>query len=149
LKDVDYSIQLETRNWRNSGNVSKYFQLKYIDEQTHRNWLEQLKEENPKIIAFLIKYNEKYIGITYFHSIDYKNKVCDWGIYIYNENNRGLGLGQKALEVSLDYAKNNLKMKKVYLEVLEDNVRAKSLYKKLGFKFFQQKTNVLRFEKNL
>ena len=38
--EVPYEIQLETRNWRNSNSVLKWFKIPFIDEETRKNWLE-------------------------------------------------------------------------------------------------------------
>ncbi len=132
--NVDYELQMETRNWRNSKNVAKYFKIPYIEENVHKQWLESLKETYPRNIAFMISDNNEYIGVTYFHSINYKSKEADWGIYIYNENKRGQGIGEKALRLSIEYAIQDLHLKKIYLDVLKQNKRAINLYEKIGFK---------------
>lgn len=138
LKDEDYAYQLEIRNWRNSIHVAQYFQIDNIDLQTHKNWLNSLKEESPKNIAFLIKYSEDYIGLVYFTKIDYILKICDWGMYIFSLNRRGLGIGGKVLDWSLDYLKKN-NFDKVNLEVLNTNINAIKLYKKKGFQYIENK----------
>lgn len=147
FKEVDYYIQLETRNWRNSEQVSRYFQLQNISEQTHKNWLEKLKHDPPDTIAFLIQYDNKFIGVTYFHSIDRIKRECNWGMYIYDTKIRGIGLGGKTLEMCLDYAKGQMGMDTIYLEVLNDNLRAISLYEKFGFEIICEKDNVKRYKK--
>lgn len=86
--NTPYEKQFATLNWRNSKHVAEFFQIKHIDEETHQNWLEQLKVSNPKSIAFFIRANGIDVGVTYFHSIDYEKLRADWGIYIYAENMR-------------------------------------------------------------
>jgi diamine N-acetyltransferase len=149
LKEVDYNLQLEVRNWRNAPHVAKYFQIPYIDEKTHENWLRSLQEKKPKNIAFLIKFNEEFIGLVYFLKIDYVNKETDWGMYIYEERLRGLGLGKQVIEWSIHYAINILKFKIMKLEVLKNNVNAISLYEKNGFKFTEESDDVLYYELSL
>ncbi len=147
--DVDEKIQMKTRDWRNSAHVTRFFQRQNIDEATHIKWLEQLKQKNPKTIAFFIRFHQQDIGVTYFHSIDDQEKKTDWGIYIYDEQYRGQGIGKQTLKWSLQYAKEHLIVKDIFLEVLENNVRAKMLYEKAGFKFVLQRDNVLRYKKEL
>ena len=133
--DLPYELQLETRNWRNSENVSKYFKIKYIEEDTHKKWLSSLNIKKPKNIAFVIEVNKEYIGVVYFHSIDYDKKQGDWGIYIYKDDFRGKGIGTEVLTKSIEYAKNELKLNFLFLDVLDSNNKAKKLYEKLGFIF--------------
>lgn len=131
--NIPYEVQLETRNWRNSEHVAKYFKISHISEEQHKNWLKSLNNNNPTNIAFIISKDDNFIGVTYFHSIDYEKKEADWGIYIYEQNLRGCGIGKIVLEECLQYAKNILNMSFVYLDVLKKNNRAIKLYEKLGF----------------
>ncbi|MDR0295929.1 MAG: GNAT family N-acetyltransferase [Prevotellaceae bacterium] len=147
--DTLYEKQLATLTWRNAEQVAKYFQIKYIEEKIHKNWLAKLAMPNPKAIAFFIRINGQDIGVTYFHSIDHEKKQTDWGIYIYDETMRRKGVGKEALSECLRYAENVLKLNMVFLEILESNVAAKSLYEKFGFKLIWQKGNIIRMGKTL
>lgn len=149
FKDIEYKIQYETLKWRNSEHVARYFQIKSIDEDTHKKWLENINRENSSTVAFLIEFEKEYIGVSYFSSIDYENKKSDWGIYIYKEDLRGKGIGRKVIEKSLDYAKNEIKLNKVFLEVLDGNIAAKSLYESVGFKLQSNFDGVLRYSLDL
>ena len=146
---ISYELQLQTRNWRNQKNVSDFFKIKFIDEETHTKWLHKLTEKKPTTIAFLIKYDNNFVGVTYFHSISYERNLGEWGIYISNENIRGLGIGTMALSECINFAKNNLKLKKIYLYVLNTNNKAISLYEKIGFRLIENKSKFLRYEKEL
>lgn len=150
LKDVDYNLQLEVRNWRNCEHVAKYFQIPYLEEAIHKNWLKSLHEENPKNIAFIIKVNNEFVGLSYFLRVNFLLKETEWGIYIYKENLRGLGIGQKIIELNINYARNVLNFKVIRLEVLKNNKNAIRLYKKNGFKFEKEKDDqVLCYKLNL
>ena len=135
--DLPYDVQLQTRNWRNSEEISKWFKIPYIKKEIHQKWLESLKIFNPTNIAFCIKYNNSLIGVTYFHSINYDDKSADWGIYIKDLCYRGKHLGSSVLKESLKYAKNVLKLNKIYLDVKSTNYIAISVYEKNGFKRIQ------------
>jgi UDP-4-amino-4,6-dideoxy-N-acetyl-beta-L-altrosamine N-acetyltransferase len=150
LKDIDYNLQLEVRNWRNAEHVAKYFQIDYIDEETHNNWLKSLKEERPQNIAFLIKVDKDFVGLVYFLKIDYFASKTHWGMYIYDQNLRGLGIGKEVIKWTIQYAKETMKMKSIRLEVLKNNIYAIKLYEKIGFKYSNYKNeNVLYYELNL
>ena len=147
--DIPFETQLKTRDWRNSEEVKKWFKIPYIEENTHKNWLVSLKEDFAKNIAFIISCNEKYVGVTYFHSIDYKRKEAEWGIYIHDSSTRGFGIGKIALKQCLEYAKNN-GFQKLYLSVLNSNKRAKALYESFGFKFlYSEESDFEKYYKNL
>ena len=150
FRNIDYELQMETRNWRNSENVAKYFKIPYIEENVHKQWLDSLQKKQPTNIAYIIKYQNNPIGVTYFHSIDYEKKTCDWGIYIYNESYRGMGIGDKTLKKCTNIAKE-LEMKYIFLDVLSTNTKAKILYENNGFKLCKipKDDKFLRYEKEL
>ncbi len=148
LLDESYIFQINTLNWRNSENVSKFFQIKEISLETHKNWLNLLKNKPEKQAAFVIYADKKTIGLVYFRNITKFD--CDWGMYIYDESYRGMGIGQNTLTWSIDYAQNILKVLKIKLEVKEDNISAIKCYEKLGFIFKDKKTQeILKYEKEL
>ena len=150
LKNVPFVLKLKVREWRNSPQVSKFFQLSSIDLETHKNWLKSLDAPNPSTIAFLIQINKKYIGMAYFSSINYSEKTTNWGMYIYELNMRGIGIGKEVIRWSIKYAKNELSMALIRLEVLNNNKIAKSLYQNHGFSFIKEKKpNVLLYELRL
>ena len=130
---LPYHIQMETRNWRNQSNVAEYFKISHISKDMHIEWLESLKENKPKNVAFMIVADGQNVGVTYFHSIKYDAGEADWGIYICRDNLRGKGMGTEVLKKSLVYAREVLKLKVVFLDVLKNNFIAVSLYEKLGF----------------
>lgn len=147
--EKEASLQVETLSWRNAPHVARYFQIQAIDMATHLNWLQKLKELPPTTVAFFIEVNQKSVGVTYFHSIDYETQSADWGIYLHDENTRGRGIGKEALRLSLAYAQTTLQLRRVYLEVLSDNLVAKHLYEQVGFRLLEQKGSVLRYQKDL
>lgn len=150
FKKVPLELQLETRNWRNSDNVRRYFQIQNISLDEHKAWLKTLHNDEPKTIAFLIEYNNQPVGVTYFHSINNVENETDWGIYIYDSSVRGKGIGREVLNKCIDYATNNMKMKKMNLEVKSDNMHAIKLYEAVGFKLIKNKDkDFLRFSKKL
>ena len=147
---IPYDLQMKTRKWRNSENVTKYFKIPSISVEQHKKWLASLHKEKPTSIAFMIYKGSQPIGVTYFHSIDYDQKTADWGIYIYYQKERGLGIGKIVIEKCMEYAKETLKLSIVYLDVLCDNFRAIHLYEKVGFKQIQSDDlKFLRYHKSL
>ena len=144
--DVSYELQLQTRYWRNSSDVAKYFKIKNIEEDVHAKWLESLHREKPTTVAFMIEIDGEYIGVTYFHSINYDLGYADWGMYIYDTKHRGKGVGTKVLQNCIKYAKNVMHFNTLYLDVLNTNNPAIALYEKCGFRFVEkEKDNFLRY----
>lgn len=147
--DIPLEIQKQTRLWRNKENVARFFKIPYIDEETHMRWLNSLKQEHPQNMAFMIKVDNKYVGVTYFHSIDYDNRQADWGIYIYRDDLRGKGIGHCVLSYCISFAREDLHFLTLFLDVLETNERARELYIKCGFKIIDRNNSFLRYKLTL
>jgi RimJ/RimL family protein N-acetyltransferase len=90
--------------------------------------------ENPNYVQFIAEVDSKLVG-----KIDFKNgnnkKTSHQGAFamIILPEYRNYGIGRALLETLINWAKNNSKIEKVCLEVMEDNLGAIKLYKNLGF----------------
>lgn len=90
--------------------------------------------ENPNYVQFIAEVDGKLVG-----KIDFKNgnneKISHQGAIamIILPEYRNYGIGRALLETLINWAKNNSKIEKVCLEVMEDNLGAIKLYKNLGF----------------
>ncbi len=131
-KDTEYIIKL-----RNDLKIANnFFSDPPVYDFKHKKWINNLENA----IDMIIYYNSEKVGRIYIYNIDYKNEKCEYGIALDPEYS-GKGIAYKASKLLLDYVFSNLKIRKVYLELFSDNLRAKSLYEKIGFKqegFFKE-----------
>ena len=90
--------------------------------------------ENPNYVQFIAEVDGILVG-----AIDFKNgnkeKISHQGAFVMTilPEYRNYGIGRALLETLINWAKNNSKIEKVCLEVMEDNLGAIKLYKNLGF----------------
>lgn len=90
--------------------------------------------ENPNYVQFIAEVDGELVG-----KIDFKNgnneKISHQGAFAMTilPEYRNNGIGRALLETLINWAKNNSKIEKICLEVMEDNLGAIKLYKKLGF----------------
>ena len=131
--DMPYDLRLESFKWRTAQHVDKYFQLHNLKLDGHKKWLDSMLGDNPKTIAFFICVNGVPVGATFFQKTDWGARTTDWGIYIYDTNMRGHGIGSEVLAKSMRYARDVMGMNKVFLSVLPTNTRAIHVYENAGF----------------
>lgn len=118
--------------WRNSPRVSKEM---YTDRKItwgeHVNWFKSC-QTSKEVKNFLFYLEQEAIGVVSITDIDMKNKRCSWGIYI-GEENAPKGSGTKMGYFALQYVFNDLKLQKIWVEVLANNAVSLNFHKKLGF----------------
>jgi [ribosomal protein S5]-alanine N-acetyltransferase len=91
---------------------------------------------NPNVVFFAICSNDthEHIGNVKIDFHDKNANLSELGLLIGDKNYWGRGIGYEACKLALDYGFNQLKLRKIYLAVYENNPNAKKLYEKLGFK---------------
>lgn len=120
--------------WRNVPKVWKLTQGRPNIEITYeieKEWLSKvLKEKNSKRFAILV--DEQYVGNIQLTDI-VENKQGTYHIFIGDKSFWGKGIAALATYQILKYAKDVLKLEKVYLTVNSSNLAAIKVYEKVGF----------------
>lgn len=96
-------------------------------------WYESLGSRSGKL--YMVACSEKYpfIGLIRMDEIDHLNRSIRVGADVQIEL-RGKGFGKAIYKAVLKYCFDQLNMNRVWLAVLDTNSKARSLYKKMGFK---------------
>ena len=106
--------------------------LEPMNEAEVLNWLD-LKRSDEGTNIFAIICQDEFAGYVLISSIDRINGHAVFGINI-SRLFQGRGIGTIAMKHVHDFCKDNLSLRKLILYVREDNQRAISLYKRLGYK---------------
>ncbi len=110
-----------------------YSAKRMVDFKTTKDVKNFLAEEKDEIFWEIYTNDDKFIGYTSLCSFQEKEQ-CEFNIFILDENYWGKGIGLEVTKIMLDYAFNELGMKKVVLETSEFHQGAISLYRQAGFK---------------
>lgn len=128
INDPETNMYLETR-----GNYSLDLLSSYIDE----------KYKNEVFIwAIHRKDSNVHIGNIKIEPIDFKKKKGEYGILIGDKKSWGKGFAREATIRILQYCFQELKLTMVTLGVIEDNFKAVSLYKKIGFSIYEKNKDI-------
>lgn len=129
-KDTSYRVK-----WLNNPNVNKFIGDeigKKTNLKKQKEWfVNYQKEKNKKF--FTICDNSIPIGYMGLSNISKFNKNADLFIAIGEDNYRGKGIGKIAMEWIINYGFKKLKLHKINLGVIKDNIPAVKLYQSLGF----------------
>lgn len=136
LTSITYNDTDDIVRWRNKDSVRRFFIYREeFTAESHKRWLEDTVMTG-KAIQFIIreKKTNLKIGSVYLKDIDKKNRKCEFGIFIGEEEKTGIGYGREAALLATNYAFKQLGINKVYLRVLSENLRAYKSYLSSGFK---------------
>jgi UDP-4-amino-4,6-dideoxy-N-acetyl-beta-L-altrosamine N-acetyltransferase len=121
------------RHWRNSPDVNKYmFTDTKISKSQQIKWFERISNENNSRY-WIVEVEKKKIGVVYLFNIDLKNSKCIWGFYLGDTSIRGKGIGSKIKFKLLTYVFEELKLNKLYGEILPFNEKSIKMHEKFGF----------------
>lgn len=105
-----------------------------VQKKSVEEWIDKVREENGnKRVVYVIFADGTPIGITSLHEIDYINRKALFGIFIAESDFRNKGIGSLASKLTLDFAFNGIGLNRVELEVIETNIGAINMYRKIGF----------------
>jgi diamine N-acetyltransferase len=125
-------------NWKSSKELSNQimssFKVTTVSEA--KKWIKKTSEsDSQKLFGIFTLENstKKLVGISRLMYIDLKSGTSEFGIYIGEQKAQGRGIGKQALNLTLKYGFERLKLRKIYLRVNTNNHRAIQLYQNLSF----------------
>lgn len=120
INDSEVNMYLETRGGYSLDLLKKYIENQYQNEVYF--W------------AIHLKGSKKHIGNIKIDPLNMETKSGEYGILIGDKQNWGKGYAKEATNTILSFCFKELKLSKVTLGVIENNIPAVQLYKKIGFK---------------
>lgn len=128
-KDIPYMLE-----WMHDEDINKGFQKPFLQatEETAREFILHSFDEEFQHFA-IVNEDDEYLGTISLKRINYRNKNAEYAIVL-RKKAQGTGIAQSATLELLNYAFQELKLHKIYLSVLENNVRARKMYERCGFK---------------
>ncbi len=82
---------------------------------------------------------QREIGSVYLRDIDREKGEAEYGIFIGERDALGKGYGTQAAKWMLNYGFETIRLKKIFLRLLQDNPRALRSYEKVGFQLIKNK----------
>lgn len=135
LKPLSLSnLSSDYLNWMNDPEVSKYiisgsnYTLKKLEI-----FLKDVVKKDIYFWAIHLKNNNKHIGNIKIDPINIKHGLGQYGIMMGDKSEWNKGYAKESSLAVINYCFNKLKLRKITLEVIADNISAFHLYKKLGF----------------
>jgi len=123
--------------WTEDGEYQRQMDTDYARPSTpaeQADMLSSRRSSNSVTFALRTLDGDRLIGFVAIHSIEWNNQCGTLSMGIGEPEFRGKGLGGEALNLTLNYAFNELNLYRVGLDVISSNERAIRAYRKAGFR---------------
>ena len=136
LRAIEESDLSVLSAWRfDDTNYDYFYEFPVINSTQNRKWFEgSLSNRNE--VNFVVEHLEdkKVIGTISLVNIDQRSRKAEMGrVLIGNTKYHGQKIGQEMIQLVLQYALNDLNLRKIYCEVFADNIPAIKTYEKCKF----------------
>ena len=133
--------------WRNRDFVRRNFIYQELfTREGHLLWI-QNQVEPGHVVQFIICLSDgREIGSVYFRDIDRGKGIAEYGIFIGEEDALGCGYGTQTAKAALEYAFTKLRLNKVFLRFLSDNIGAQKSYEHAGFRMTDRTETVMTMQ---
>lgn len=133
-KDIDGMLE-----WMHNADINRYFKFdaQNVTFENAKEFIrkaEQSAKERTDFHFAIVNERDEYLGTISLKNIDWEAGNAEYAISV-RKAMHGTGVAGKATQKILEYAFNELKLNRVYLNVLTENKRAICFYKKCGFVF--------------
>ena len=120
--------------WRNSPEIARFmYRDEPIDIKEHQAWFSSAISDHEDRIHRLALIHSAPSGVMSLTHIDRVSGVGEWGGYLAPHVIRGAGHGRRLLESSMAFARDEVGLRRLVVEVLEINQSALGLYRSMGF----------------
>lgn len=137
LREIE-PADIETVNlWRNAPELIGHLlaPFRYISAETDRRWYDDYMANRASAVrCAIVADGGKLIGLVSLVGIDCLSRSAELSIMIGRCEDRLQGAGSFAVNEMLRHAFENLNLRRVELQVLEDNLCAQHVYEKAGFR---------------
>ena len=118
--------------WRNDPEILKWlFSYLPLSMWKQRMWYKTYAEDDTQQI-FIVEVEKTAVGTVGLSHIDCRNQRAELGILI-DENWQKKGIGRETLNLLIEFAWNEMNLRKIKALALEENEAAIKLYKSCGF----------------
>ncbi|WP_165475021.1 GNAT family N-acetyltransferase [Legionella yabuuchiae] len=122
-------------NWINNKELVLYnANYKPVSRSDHQKWFNDIRNnESTVIFSIISNQTGQLIGSCSLRSISRQHKNAELQIRIGEMEYQNQGLGSEAIDLLVSYGFTKIQLKRIYLYVFADNIRAIKAYEKCGF----------------
>lgn len=136
LRPVIASDIEDLNRWKNQEETYRYLGGGFMPTsiEIQKSWLHSLMDTNGSDKRFMIlNPSGQSVGMVGLYNINWIHRTCEFGIFIGEKEEQGKGFGSDAAKVLEQFALNYCNLRKIKVNVVEENESAVRMYEKLGY----------------
>jgi len=135
---------IHTLAWRNRDDARIWFKFsEKLSISQHQGWFEQYDSRDDDYL-FIVEVEGIAVGQASVYDIDRQTKTAEVGRFLVSPDHVGKGYIDQACGALIAFCKEQLQLEYVFLEVFEQNHRAKRIYLHHGFQAETTKDGLTR-----
>jgi RimJ/RimL family protein N-acetyltransferase len=123
--------------WLSDARTTEHLALRSpIGQALEERWFEDMLDHHGRDRWFFVICrldDDRAVGAIDLHEMDLTNGGAGLGILIGDPADTAHGYGGDAIRALLDFGFGELRLERIWLDVYEDNARARNLYERIGF----------------
>jgi RimJ/RimL family protein N-acetyltransferase len=124
--------------WHNDISLYRYLGASYrpVERSKVDVWIAQRMAAGPREVncAICVRRSARHVGNIYLRDIDSLSGTAELHVFIGNRRDRGRGIGSKAISALCQHGIHELGLREIVVRVLVENLLARQVYKKCGFR---------------
>lgn len=134
LRDLVYADSERLFAWRNLPDIRRWMYTDHeISADEHARWLEAASRD-PSRKYWIIELDGRPVGLANLADIALAHRKATWAYYLADPAVRGRGVGAYVEYLVIEHVFSELKLGKLWCEVLVDNKGVIKLHETFGFK---------------
>ena len=126
-------ISLEYVSWLNDPDVNKYLESSDYSIEKLTAYIEDIILNKVLFWAIHLKTDKSHLGNIKIDPISILHGTGEYGILLGKKEQWGHGFAEEASKTIIQHCFDSIKLRKICLGVVKDNLAAVHLYEKLGF----------------
>lgn len=120
--------------WMKNKDITQYFRFDASNAcvESVTSFIIEAKDSQTSCHRAVVDSQNRYMGTVSLKNIDFENNSAEYAISLHMDA-QGKGYAKFATDNILAYAFDELKLNRIYLNVLSENKRAIRFYEKYGF----------------
>ena len=122
--------------WLHNDDITRYLQVggKKATMESTQEFIKAASDESKNLHRAVVDQNDNYLGTVSLKNIDLHKKEAEYAIAMH-PSALGTGASRTASQRIIELGFQSLGLTRIYLNVLESNLRAVRFYQKFGFQY--------------